>query len=107
MNFCIRNIHFSYILQAPILFSIGNFADPMTEGAMILTRIMSLAGTTETAGYGPVLGVLLFLWALGAGLALGLIAVSFAPDHASLGGSLHQLNDLLPADPRLWSEFTA
>ena len=74
---------------------------------MILTRIMTLADTSESGGNGPVLAVLLFLSAVAAGLALELIAVSFAPDHAGLSGTLHQLNDLLPADPLLWSEFTA
>jgi len=77
------------------------------ECATVLTRILSLDGTIEIDDRGPVLGVLLFLCALAALLALDLIAVGSAPDHAGLGGVLQQLGDLLPADPRMWSEFTA
>lgn len=73
---------------------------------MTFTRIMTLEGPTGTARYAPLIGLLLFLWVLAAGLALGLVAVTFAPDHAGLSDTLHQLNDLLPADPWLWSQFT-
>jgi hypothetical protein len=79
----------------------------MTESAMILTRILNLAGTDESGEFGAALGVLLFMWALAAGLVLELLAAGFAADPAGLGGALHQLNDLLPADPWFWAQFTA
>lgn len=56
----------------------------------------------------PILmGLLLFLWLTAAALALTLVGVSFAPEHAGASASAHQLEDLLPADPALWSGFTA
>lgn len=53
------------------------------------------------------LGLLLFLWLTAAVLALTLVGVTFAPGHARAAAPIHQLDDLLPADPALWSAFTA
>lgn len=52
-------------------------------------------------------GLLLFLWLMVAVLALTLVGVSFARNPAGAAAPLHLLDDLLPADPALWSAFTA
>ncbi len=53
------------------------------------------------------IGLLLFLWLTAAVLALTLVGVSFAPNHAGVAAPSYHLDDLLPADPARWSAFVA
>ena len=53
------------------------------------------------------LGLLLLVWLIAAALALMFVATELAPapgDHSDLR---HRLDNLMPADPGLWSQFTA
>ena len=52
-------------------------------------------------GYAPVLGLLLFLWLMFGAL---LLVATLTPQHG--GATPHQLEDLLPTDPMLWSGIT-
>ena len=69
--------------------------DPVSEGS-------ALNGIG--ARFEPVLGVLLFLALIATAL---LIVATVALGHGDGAGLVHRLDDLLPADLRLWSGFTA
>lgn len=74
---------------------------------MIFNRIMRVGDRSETPGILPVLGLLLFLGLVFAGLALAAVSQILATSHPSIGKTLSPLDNLLPDDSRLWSGLTA